>query len=94
MRVLLDTNVLVAALVARGICADLLEHCVRVHRVISSQELLDELEDVLVRKLRQRKTDARSAVKLFGGRSLSSIPKPLQRRSAVIVTMTRFSQPR
>ena len=65
MRVLLDTNVLVAALVARGTCADLLEHCVRVHTIVSSRELLDELEDVLVRKLRQRKADARAAVKLF-----------------------------
>ena len=65
MRVLLDTNVLVAALVARGACNDLLEHCVRVHTIISSRELLDELEDVLVRKLRQRKADARSAARLF-----------------------------
>ena len=67
MRVVLDTNVLVAALVARGTCADLLEHCVRVHTIISSRELLDELEDVLVRRLRQRKTDARSAARLFEG---------------------------
>jgi len=65
---LLDTNVLVAALVARGTCADVLEHGVRVHTVISSGELLDELEDVLVRKLRQRSSDARAAAKLFGAR--------------------------
>ena len=67
MRVLLDTSVLVAALVARGTCADLLEHCVRVHTIVSSRELLDELEDVLVRKLRQRKTAARAAATLFEG---------------------------
>ena len=67
MRLLLETNILVAALVARGTCADLVEHCVRVHTIVSSRELLDELEDVLVRKLRQRKTDARAAAKLFGG---------------------------
>ena len=28
MKLVLDTNVLIAALITRGICADLLEHCV------------------------------------------------------------------
>jgi predicted nucleic acid-binding protein len=29
MRLVLDANVLIAAFVARGVCAELLEHCVR-----------------------------------------------------------------
>jgi putative PIN family toxin of toxin-antitoxin system len=41
------------------------QHGVRVHTIISSRELIDELEDVLTRKLRQRKADARAAAKLF-----------------------------
>jgi putative PIN family toxin of toxin-antitoxin system len=65
VRLLLDTNVLVAALIARGVCADLLEHCVREHIVLTSEPLLDELKDVLTRKFRQRETDARNAVRLF-----------------------------
>ena len=65
MRLLFDTNVLVAALVARGTCSELLEHCVREHVVISSQPLLDELRDVLERKFRQRAVDVRSALQLF-----------------------------
>ena len=65
MRLLLDTNVLVAALVARGTCSDLLEHCVRQHVVISSQLLLNELRGVLVRKVRQRDVDVRSTLRLF-----------------------------
>ena len=52
MRLLLDTNVLVAALVARGTCHELLEHGVREHVVVSSQSLLDELGEVLERKFR------------------------------------------
>ena len=62
---MLDTNVLVAALMARGTCNDLLEHCVRHHVVISSRPLLDELRDVLTRKFRQRATDVRATVRLF-----------------------------
>jgi predicted nucleic acid-binding protein len=62
VKLLLDTNVLVAALVARGTCSDLLEHCVRQHVVISSQPLLDELREVLERKFHQRAIDVRSAL--------------------------------
>lgn len=65
MRLLLDTNVLVAALLARGVCTDLLEHCVRAHVVVSSQPLLDQLRDVLTRKFRQREPDVRSSLRLF-----------------------------
>ena len=65
MRLILDTNVLIAALVARGACSDLLEHCVRQHVVISSPPLLNELRDVLERKFHQRAVDVRSALRLF-----------------------------
>lgn len=65
MKLVLDTNVLVAALVARGVCSDLLEHCVRQHIVISSQPMLNELRDVLNRKFRQRDVDVRNALRLF-----------------------------
>jgi putative PIN family toxin of toxin-antitoxin system len=65
VRLLLDTNVLVAALVARGTCHELLEHCVREHVVVSSQSLLDELGGVLERKFGQRAADVQTARRLF-----------------------------
>lgn len=65
MRLLLDTNVLVAALVARGTCHEMLEHCVREHVVVSSRSLLDELGEVLERKFRQRAADVQGARRLF-----------------------------
>ena len=65
MKLLLDTNVLVAAFVARGVCSDLLEHCVRHHEVISSRPLLDELRGVLTRKFHQRAADVRDAIRLL-----------------------------
>ena len=65
MKLLLDTNVLVAALVAHGVCSDLLEQSVRHHVVMSSRPLLDELRDVLTRKFRQRAIDVRAALRLF-----------------------------
>jgi putative PIN family toxin of toxin-antitoxin system len=78
VRLLLDTNVLIAALVARGTCSDLLEHCVRQHTIISSQPLLDKLRDVLSRKFRQRPSDVRSAVRLFSEKFVFVEPSPLE----------------
>ena len=78
MKLLLDTNVLVAALVARGTCSDLLEHCVRHHVVISSRPLLDELRDVLTRKFRQRAADVRATVRLFEETFTLVTPVPLE----------------
>jgi putative PIN family toxin of toxin-antitoxin system len=65
VNLVLDTTVLVAALIARGVCADLLEHCVRNHAVVSSPALFEELHEVLTRKFRQREADVRAAVRLF-----------------------------
>ena len=65
MRLLLDTNVLIAALVARGTCSDLLKQCVRQHNIVSSQQLLDELRDVLERKFHQRPIDIDGVAQLF-----------------------------
>ena len=78
MKLLLDTNVLVAALVARGTCSDLLEHCVRHDVVISSRPLLDELRDVLTRKFRQRAADVRATVRLFEETFTLVPPAPLE----------------
>ncbi|MBW3570831.1 MAG: putative toxin-antitoxin system toxin component, PIN family [Gemmatimonadetes bacterium] len=52
MRVVLDTNVLIAAFVSRGRCAQLLEHCAEAHEVVTSAGLLQEYEEKLVRKFR------------------------------------------
>jgi uncharacterized protein len=78
VRILLDTNVLVAAFVARGVCSDLLEHCVRHHVVISSRPLLDELGDVLTQNLHQRAVDARGAIRLLGDTFTLVTPDALQ----------------
>ena len=63
MRLLLDTNVLVAAFVARGHCTDLLERAVQAHRLISSRPLLEELRTVLGGKLRQHDSDVRQTLR-------------------------------
>jgi len=50
VRVFFDTNVLVSALLARGLCADLLRLVLSEHILVTSEVVLAELRDVLNRK--------------------------------------------
>ncbi len=50
MRVFFDANVLVSALLARGLCADLLRLVLTEHTLVTSEVVLAELRDVLSRK--------------------------------------------
>jgi uncharacterized protein len=52
VRLVLDTNVLVAAIVADGLCRDLVRLRVRAHTIITSEPLLRELRTTLREKFR------------------------------------------
>jgi len=66
VKVLLDTNVLIAAFISHGACHDLLEHCFHHHQIVTTPELLDEFADVLSRKLRFTKSETRDARRVLG----------------------------
>lgn len=51
MKIFADTNVLVSAFTARGLCADLLEVILADHKLITGEIVLNELERVLLKKL-------------------------------------------
>ena len=50
MKILLDTNVLIAALIARGTCHELFEQCVLRHSLFTSDFILNETQEKLVEK--------------------------------------------
>jgi putative PIN family toxin of toxin-antitoxin system len=52
MIVVLDTNVLVSAFAARGLCADLFRDVISHHTLAISDYILDELQQKLTEKLR------------------------------------------
>lgn len=56
MRVFLDTNVLVSALTARGLCEDVLREILASHELVVSDPLLDEFERALTGKFKVPKT--------------------------------------
>jgi putative PIN family toxin of toxin-antitoxin system len=60
----LDTNVVVAALVAEGLCREVVHRAVRMRILASSARLMDELETTLRRKFRVTAA-ARAFLKAF-----------------------------
>jgi len=62
VRVLLDTNVLVAAFVTRGLCQDVLRVVLAEHSLLAGETILEELERTLGDKLRTPPHRAREVV--------------------------------
>lgn len=58
MRVFVDTNVLVSAYTARGLCADLVRYILAEHELVTGEVNLDELRRVLVERFRATTTQA------------------------------------
>jgi putative PIN family toxin of toxin-antitoxin system len=50
MRVVLDTNVIIAAFSARGLCAEVFEVCLEGHDIVISQYILSETKENLLHK--------------------------------------------
>lgn len=51
MRVVLDTNVVIAAFASRGLCAEIFEVCLLEHTVIMSEQIFSEVKENLIRKV-------------------------------------------
>jgi putative PIN family toxin of toxin-antitoxin system len=52
MKVVLDTNVIVAAFATQGLCHALIELCIDRHEIVVSHEILREVEAALQKKLK------------------------------------------
>ncbi len=62
MRVVLDTNVIVAAFAVRGLCKDVFEYCLQETDIISSHSLLDEIQRILSKKIKLPKSEIESVL--------------------------------
>ena len=62
MRVVFDSNVLVAAFATHGVCHDLFEHCLKNTTIVCSDFITAEVERILVTKI---KTPAKTASEII-----------------------------
>jgi len=65
VRIVLDTNVLLAAFIARGVCHQLLEHCIRYHDLVTSEFILNEVREKLVDKFKYTSETADEVIMLL-----------------------------
>jgi putative PIN family toxin of toxin-antitoxin system len=77
VRVLLDTNVLIAAFITHGACHELFEHVARNHRLISSKYILGELNEHLLHKFKFSKRDALEVSRLIREKAELVPPEPI-----------------
>ena len=77
MRLVLDTNVLVAALATRGACAALFEQLVALHDYAVDDALLEEVHRVLLVKFRVPPALAAEALALLERTGVRVTPSPL-----------------
>jgi putative PIN family toxin of toxin-antitoxin system len=80
MRVVLDTNVLIAAFIARGVCTDVFERVIDEHELLLSPFILGEFERVMVRKFELDRDRVKRAVALLHRKGQVVDPAPLESR--------------
>ena len=74
MRVILDANVLIAAVAGRGLCESLLELCLEEHDMIVSEELLDEVHRNLQKRIRLPDVVAADFCRLLRNNAIMASP--------------------
>ncbi len=77
MRIVLDSNVLVAAVAARGTCAELFTHVLASHAFAVDDNLIGEVERVLRDKLRVPPERVADFARLLRGSASVVEPRPL-----------------
>lgn len=65
MRIVPDTNILIASFLSHGVCAELLEYIVTQYQLITSPFILKEFRDTLVRKFKLSTHQALQAQRLL-----------------------------
>jgi len=74
VRIVLDTNVIVAAFAARGLCAEVFEVCITGHTLVESEYILDEVSRSLLKKVKLPRQFVREIIDYL--RSTSEIVEP------------------
>lgn len=73
----MDTNVLIAAFIAHGVCNELLEHCALNHDIVLSPFILEEFREILTKKFGFTIRETNDAIHLLESRVTLIAPPPL-----------------
>jgi putative PIN family toxin of toxin-antitoxin system len=83
VKILFDTNVLISAIITPGLSAEILDHCIVNHSVITSEYILEELREKLNLKFDYTESEAMAAVHIIRKQSIvvkhKMLPMPISR---------------
>ncbi len=77
MRVVLDTNVIVAAFATKGLCSDIFEICLLDHSIIISEYILLEVKEKLIEKIHLTQSSVNDTVSYLRNQAEVVIPEEL-----------------
>jgi uncharacterized protein len=77
LKVVLDSNVLIAALATRGLCESLFEVCLSDHDIIVSEHLLHEVQRRLTDKIKLPVNIVQNIISLLRARGTLMVPDPV-----------------
>lgn len=75
MRFVLDTNVIIAAFAARGLCAEILEVSISGHTIVLSEYILAETQEKLIKKIKLPKKSVLGIIQYL--RDVAEITTPV-----------------
>ena len=76
MRVVLDSNVLIAAAATRGLCEAIVELCLERHQIVLGNGILEEVQEKLIKKIKVPRSVALEYLELL--RTSAELVEPLK----------------
>ena len=77
MRIVLDTNVIVAAFATRGLCAEVFEVCITGHALFVSEHILAEVSSALLKKIKLPKQTVHNVIDYLRDTAVIIEPDPI-----------------
>jgi len=78
VKLLLDTNILIASIISHGSCFELLEHCIKNHTLITSDYIIHEFEETLNKKFDFSENEVSEAKSIIFERFLKVTPSVIK----------------
>lgn len=75
MKIVLDSNVIIAAFATKGLCSEIFEFCIVNHEIISSEYIIGEVEKNLLEKLKMCLEKTKERTEFI--RSISKVVSPI-----------------
>jgi len=77
VRFVLDTNVIIAAFAARGLCPEILEVSISSHTIVLSEYILAETQEKLIKKIKLQKKSVLDIIQYLRDVAEITTPVPL-----------------